>query len=106
MLSVGNVELTSFPLDSKSGDDITIILNSKDIILSLDKINKLGVENIITTTIENIYESENKTIIQSNIDTQPISFDISTHTANNLKLKRGLAIYIAIKSSNVQIYNC
>ena len=106
LLSVGNVELTSFPLDSKSGDDITIILNSKDIILSLDKINKLGVENIITTTIENIYESENKTIIQSNIDTQPISFDISTHTANNLKLKRGLAIYIAIKSSNVQIYNC
>ncbi len=105
LLTVGNVEITSLPLNSKSGDEITLILNSKDIIVSIDKLSNIGVENIIPAKIDNLSESENKTIIQSNLDSQSIFIDVSSNTANNLKLKKGLTIYLAIKSSNVQIYD-
>ena len=103
LLSIGEIEIACSPLNLNSGDDATVILNSKDIIISKGQISDLAVENMIPVTIDNINHSENKTIIKTNLDGQPLSIDIPKYTANTLELHKGLEIYLAIKGSNINL---
>jgi len=103
LLSIGGIEIACSPLGLNSGDDATVILNSKDIIISKGEISDLAVENMIPVTIDNINHTENKTIIKTNLDGQPLSIDIPKYTANTLELHKGLEIYLAIKGSNINL---
>lgn len=103
LLSIGGIEIACSPLGLNSGDDATVILNSKDIIISKGEISDLAVENMIPVTIDNINHTENKTIIKTNLDGQPLSVDIPKYTANTLELHKGLEIYLAIKGSNINL---
>ena len=103
LLSIGEIEIACSPLNLNSGDEVTIILNSKDIIISKEEINNLAVENMIPVTIDNINHNKNKTIIKAYLGGQPLSIDIPKCTANTLELHKGLEIYLAIKGSNINL---
>ena len=103
LLSIGEIEIACSPLNLNSGDDATVILNSKDIIISKRQISDLAVENMIPVTIDNINHNKNKTIIKAYLGGQPLSIDIPKYTANTLKLHKGLEIYLAIKGSNINL---
>lgn len=103
LLSTGQIEILCSPLNLNSGDEATVILNSKDIILCKGEIGDLAVENMIPVTIDDINHDKNTTLIKTNLDGQPLSIDIPKYTANTLTLHKGLEIYLAIKSSNINL---
>ncbi|MBK50077.1 MAG: hypothetical protein CL768_03460 [Chloroflexi bacterium] len=105
LLSLNNIDVFCSPLNLNRGDDVTLILNSKDIMISKDKDTELAVENILPVTIDNICEVESKKILETNLDGQSLSIDISEHTSNILDLNKDMKIYLAIKASNIYLYN-
>ena len=104
LVSLNGIEIVCSQLKLNQGDDATLILNSKDIIISKDKVTNLAVENMIPVRIYNIFKTNNKTVIKTNLNDQSLSIDIPEHTSNTLNLNTGMQIYLAIKASNINLY--
>ena len=104
LVSLNGIEIVCSKLKLNQGDDATLMLNSKDIIISKDKVTNLAVENMIPVIISNICKTNSKTVIKTILDGQSVSIDIPEHTSNTLNLNTGMEVYLAIKASNINVY--
>ena len=102
-LRVGEAALICPPTQALPGELVTISIRAGDIILSMGPPPLMSARNTIPAVISDLREAGGRILVQVDIG-ERLVVEVTPASASDLALRRGLDVYLVIKSNSILVF--
>ncbi len=94
--------IPGLPPHIETGDTISIAIRAGDIIVAVDRPERISARNILKGLIQRIHRVESNVLLYADVGT-PLLVEITPEALDALELREGQEVYLVIKSSSIMV---
>jgi len=101
-LKLGDALLVAPQVDRKPGNTVMISVRAGDIIVALDVPPRMSARNVLRAVVEEVHEVGSGVLVYLDMGTRLVA-ELTHGSSEELSLKRGLAVYVILKTNSIMV---
>ena len=101
-LRIGDSVLTAPDGQAQPGESVTISVRAGDVILALDRPERISARNILKARVEEVHDVGPLVLVYTDIGTRLVA-EVTAEAAEDLELREGQEVYLVIKTNSIMV---